>query len=1352
MPAGFDDQFVDWVGYPTGLAPTPDGRILITTQVGQVLIYDSGTDAIVPAPALELAARICSDVERGLLGVAVDPNFSANHFVYLFYTYDRGADLCGTDPANPATQPVSRVSRFVLTGNTIDPGSETVLLDNMISPTATSVGGDLNFGKDGYLYVSVGDGGCDYNNDSSCGAFNDAARDPNVLLGKIVRITPDGGVPPDNPFVGINTAPCRLTGRTLPGLWCQETYAWGLRNPFRFNMDPNAGGTRFFINDTGQDHWEEIDLGQAGADYGWNVREGRCAAASDTDCGPAPPGMTNPIFAYEHAVGCRAITGGAFVPDGLWPSAYDGGYLYQDFICGSIFLLQPNGSGGYFASEFATAVGYPIDMAFGPHGSSQALYYLQNEPPMLRRIELAGSNRAPVAVANANPTSGDAPLTVGFDGTQSSDPDNDTLTYDWDFGDGSPHATTATTSHVYQAAGSYTATLTVSDGNGRQDAATVHIDARAPNQLPPGFQSEFLAAWGFPTGMAFTPDGRLLLSIQTGELKVYENGVLRSQPAIDLAPRLCTDIERGLLGVAVDPAFVDNSYVYLYYTYDKGTDSCGTDQADPASQPVNRLARFVLGNNSTIDPASETVLLDNIPSVSGNHNAGDVHFGKDGYLYATIGDSGCDYTGASGCGPWNNAARYRNALVGKVVRITADGDIPIDNPYQGPGTSRCNLTGRTTPGDWCREIYATGLRNPFRFAFDEDSPTTRFFINDVGVDTWEEVDLGAPGADYGWNLREGPCAVGSTTNCGPPPAGLTNPIHAYDHSGGCTSITAGAFVPDGLWPAQYDGSYLYGDFVCQRIFELSPDGAGGYTSTAFGPAGGVVAMAFGPPNSPSKALYYMTWDSPPGLYRIVYTGSGNRTPKAVAQASPTSGDLPLTVDFDGTQSSDPDQQTLSFDWDFGDGSAHATTATASHQYTTAGTYTAKLTVFDGNGGQDTATIRIDAGNNAPAPSISTPAVDQLFRVGETIALTGTGTDPEDGTLPDSSLTWQVVKHHATHTHPFLPPTTGNGVSITTPIPEDFSATTNSYLEVKLTATDSQGLSTTVTRDLRPRLVDLSFATDPPGFAIDLNGAPAPPSLTSWDGWTLQLSTSAAQSDAQGQGHTFVSWSDGGAPSHPITTPPTDTTYTALFTRNYARPRGATPTRVPLVPAQRPCVAANSLHGPPLLHPSCSPVRRFSTDATIGTPEANGLPARSIGYVRLRTVLGDPDTPADEADVSMAAYIPDVFDEGLSDYVGDLRARTRIRLTDRQHGPSVAETGTVEDFTLNFLVPCTVTLDTSGSICSTQTTGDALIPGLVVESERTIWDLGPVRLYDHGPDGTIATADDALFATQGVFIP
>ena len=173
-------------------------------------------------------------------------------------------------------------------------------------------------------------------------------------------------------------------------------------------------------------------------------------------------------------------------------------------------------------------------------------------------------------------------------------------------------------------------------------------------------------------------------------------------------------------------------------------------------------------------------------------------------------------------------------LLGKVLRITRDGDIPPTNPYQGAGTARCNVTGRTTPANKCQETYAWGLRNPFRLATDPNFNGTRMFINDVGELKWEEIDVLAPAADYGWNVREGPCVTDSNTNCGPPPAGMTNPIHSYHHDTGCTTITGGAFVPKGIWPADYDDDYIYADFSCGKMFRLSPNGSGGYNQIVFG--------------------------------------------------------------------------------------------------------------------------------------------------------------------------------------------------------------------------------------------------------------------------------------------------------------------------------------------------------------------------------------------------------------------------------------------------------------------------------------------------------------------------------------
>jgi glucose/arabinose dehydrogenase len=373
VPAPFTDELVTPLGSPTAIAFTPDGRMLVTTQGGTVRVVQDG--ALVGQSALDLSAQICANSERGLLGVAVDPAFTTNGFVFLYYSFKKSATCDATT--------VNRVSRFVMSGNTINRGTETVLVDNIHSPAGNHNAGDLHFGKDGFLYVSVGDGGCDYpgGTPSGCGGSNDAARDQNVLLGKILRIDRNGGIPAGNPFTGEGTARCNTAGSTTAAR-CQETFAWGLRNPFRMAFDPNATGTRFFINDVGQGSWEEIDEGRAGADYGWNVREGHCANGSTTNCGAPPAGMTNPIFDYGRSDGCATITGGAFVPNGVWPAAFQGKYLFADYLCGKIFRLDPNGSGGYTRVDFATGLGggSAVHLTFGPwNNNTQALYYTSYE-------------------------------------------------------------------------------------------------------------------------------------------------------------------------------------------------------------------------------------------------------------------------------------------------------------------------------------------------------------------------------------------------------------------------------------------------------------------------------------------------------------------------------------------------------------------------------------------------------------------------------------------------------------------------------------------------------------------------------------------------------------------------------------------------------------------------------------------------------------------------------------------------------------------------------------------------------------------------------------------------------------
>jgi glucose/arabinose dehydrogenase len=283
-------------------------------------------------------------------------------------------------------------------------------------------------------------------------------------------------------------------------------------------------------------------------------------------------------------------------------------------------------------------------------------------------------------------------------------------------------------------------------------------------------------------------------------LRVYEHGALLTTPALDISGKVCTNGGRGLLGVAVDPNFATNNYIYLYYTYKKH----GVCDQNTANVPVNRVERYVLSDSNSATP--DKILVDNIPNMQ-QHSAGDLHFGQDGYLYVSVGDGGCDYAGNSGCGGQNDASRDPHILLGKILRITRDGDIPTTNPYTGTDSARCNLTGRTDVGKKCQETFASGLRNPFRFAFDPNASGTRFFINDVGEGRWEEVSESRPGADYGWNLCEGnhdnPNMPGSV-NCGAAP--YTPPVHEYSHDTGCSSITAAAFVPNGAWPASSSAS------------------------------------------------------------------------------------------------------------------------------------------------------------------------------------------------------------------------------------------------------------------------------------------------------------------------------------------------------------------------------------------------------------------------------------------------------------------------------------------------------------------------------------------------------------------
>ncbi|MFN8442683.1 MAG: PQQ-dependent sugar dehydrogenase [Caldilineaceae bacterium] len=788
-------------------------------------------------------------------------------------------------------------------------------------------------------------------------------------------------------------------------------------------------------------------------------------------------------------------------------------------------------------------------------------------------------------------------------------------------------------------------------------------------QVPSGFIDELLTTVSGPTSMAFTPDGRLLITQQNGQLRVFQNGALLPNPAVDLLDPnhdgnyadslICNDTERGVLGVAIDSGFATNHYVYLYYTYDKShinVDGVCPRRASNPENPTNQVGRFVLSDDNQIDLASRTVLLSNIESNSGNHNGGDLHFGADGYLYISVGDGGIP--------PQPSAIPALNAqltthLNGKILRIATDGSFPATNPYASASDVRhCgDPAGMPSGSGPCGEVFAKGLRNPFRFTFQPG--TNNFYINDVGQNQWEEINQGASGADYGWRLREGPCPYpplgGSGCGTDPDPND-TAPLYTYNHSSGCSAVTGAAFVPSGVWPAPYAGAYLYADYVCGKIYQLTQvdpytTGEGGAYQFHYVGADtfttpnnlAPVDMLFGPYES-TQALYYAACpknnDCATGgqIRRIRYTGNANRAPTARIQANPTTGPAPLTVDFDASASSDPDGDTLTYSWDFGDGatSANNSSSTIQHTYSDTGSYQASVTVKDSNNAvSDPAPIMIEVGNTPPVPSILAPTTDHRFFVGEHLTLVGAATDQEDGNLADAKLTWQIIQHHVdalnianSHTHPWLPATTGNNIQIITPDMED-SYAYNSYLELILKATDSFGASTVITQALLPKHVDLLFNTEPGSFVLQIGliSTFTPRTITTWANSHIVIGVQSPQT-WQNKSYKFVSWSDGGLQQHAIFAPHEDGAYLVTFAED-ATPTPtltatSTPTTIPSETpiAETPATATSTPATPIVTTPTPTATASPSPTATgTATPTATP-PTEETSVPPLLTITGE----------------------------------------------------------------------------------------------------------------------------------
>ncbi|WP_287129606.1 sorbosone dehydrogenase family protein [Candidatus Cyanaurora vandensis] len=613
--------------------------------------------------------------------------------------------------------------------------------------------------------------------------------------------------------------------------------------------------------------------------------------------------------------------------------------------------------------------------------------------------------------------------------------------------------------------------------------------------VPEGF-TESLVANGInaPTAMEFAPDGRLFVLEQSGAVRVIKDGTLLAEPFVQLEVNSAG--ERGLLGIAFDPDFERNAYVYLYYTVPSPTH--------------NRVSRFV-AQGDVAQAESEQVLLELDPlSSATNHNGGALHFNEAGSLFIAVGDNA-----------YGENSQSLATLHGKLLRINPDGSIPTDNPFYA-----------TTTGN-NRAIWSLGLRNPFTFAIRPESGG--MFINDVGQNTWEEVNLGVKGANYGWPTTEGP-----TTD-----PRFRSPFFAYQHFRidpvvglGC-SITGGTFYnpPAPQFPASYQNRYFFADYCGGWINTLDPQGVATRFATG---TRSPVDLKTGADGS----LYYLSRGDN-AVYRVAFTQAPGIATQPTSQIVRVGEAATFTVTASGTA-------PLTYQWQQ-DGVAIPGATAPSH--TTAPVdleddqteFRVVVTNAAASVTSNPATLTVTA-SQRPTAVITDPAEGTLFSGGETIFYAGTANDAEDGLLGGSAFTWQVDYYTGTApARPFVLPTTGaTEGSFTVPTSTPYTLA-DVFYRVILKVTDTAGLTTTVTRDILPRTSTLRLQTLPPGLTLELDGQPqsSGQQFEGVVGITRTLGAPQLQPQS-GQLYQFVSWSDGGARVHDISTPATDTTYTAVY--------------------------------------------------------------------------------------------------------------------------------------------------------------------------------------------------------------
>ncbi|RKN28189.1 PQQ-dependent sugar dehydrogenase [Micromonospora musae] len=635
-----------------------------------------------------------------------------------------------------------------------------------------------------------------------------------------------------------------------------------------------------------------------------------------------------------------------------------------------------------------------------------------------------------------------------------------------------------------------------------------------------------VAEMGEPMSLAVLPDRSVLHTARNGTLRRTDaNGTTTVIGNI----AVYTHDEEGLQGVGVDPNFASNRQIFLYYApplSTPGGDAPATGTDFSAWQGVNRLSRFTLNADFTLNQASKVDVLD-VPADRGLccHVGGDIDFDAAGNLYLSTGDDTNPFDSA-GYAPIDErtnrnpgfdaqrSAGNTNDLRGKILRIKVNANgtysIPTGNLF-APGTTGARA-----------EIYAMGFRNPFRISVDK--ATGVVYVGDYGPDAGSTSSTRGPAGqvefnrvagpgNYGWPYCTGTntstetynewnfatnatgpkfnCTGGPTNNSfrntgrGTLPPAQPAWIRYGGDAGSPSEFGGGSESPMGgpvyrynaanpsttKFPQSFDGQFFATEFGRGWIkpIHVNTDGSRGTIDTFPWVGKQVMDSAFGPDGAYYVLDYgtgYFNGDANSALYRFDHIGGGNRAPTARAAADKTSGAAPLTVAFSSAGSSDPEGSALTYQWAFGDGTT-STAANPTKTYTANGTYTATLTVRDPQGATGSASVAISVGNTAPTVTIINPGNGKLFSFGDAVPFSITVTDPEDGTIDCTKVKMTYVLGHDQHGHQI---TSQNGCSgtITIPVDGEHDYAANIFAIFDAEYTDAGGLTTHTQHILQPR--------------------------------------------------------------------------------------------------------------------------------------------------------------------------------------------------------------------------------------------------------------------------------------------